>query len=223
MPFTLKLLGQDDLPITAHIRLNAFDGVPAQRALRPQGTTPETLSWYTNKHIHEFLNDPGTFFVGVRDTESNTLIAYGQWQRDLAADRQRSEASEATKKGKENKTDEDKFSPGSNAEAQSIFWGKLAQSERDFMGETDYWHLHLLATLKQYQGRGAATMVLRWGQERAREEGLVCYLDSTADGQWVYEKVGFVKGPAWCLDLRPYGVEHLNCQWPMRWDPRSKS
>lgn len=39
--------------------------------------------------------------------------------------------------------------------------------------------------------RGVATMLVNWGLERAKEEGLEVYLSSTREGRLVYEKVGF--------------------------------
>jgi Acetyltransferase (GNAT) domain len=40
-------------------------------------------------------------------------------------------------------------------------------------------------------GKGAGGMLMKWGVERANEDGVECYLDANPDGKPVYEKYGF--------------------------------
>lgn len=68
--------------------------------------------------------------------------------------------------------------------------------------------LNQLVTLPEYQRRGAGSMLLTWPFERADKEGMVCYLDTGADGKVIalYEKHGYVKVaecevPLWACEI----------------------
>lgn len=48
-----------------------------------------------------------------------------------------------------------------------------------------------LSTSESYKGRGAGSLILRYGCALADKEGLECYIDASPRGKQVYEKVGF--------------------------------
>ena len=52
--------------------------------------------------------------------------------------------------------------------------------------------LTFIATDPQFQNRGAGTLLSQWGIERARNEGLPVYLESTIPASHLYRKLGFV-------------------------------
>lgn len=49
----------------------------------------------------------------------------------------------------------------------------------------------MLATRPDYHGRGIASMLLKWGLDRADQEGLEAYLSASPSGRPLYEKRGF--------------------------------
>ena len=51
--------------------------------------------------------------------------------------------------------------------------------------------LEIVATIPEYQGRGAAGQLIRWGIARADELGLPCYLEANDVGRPMYERFGF--------------------------------
>ena len=57
--------------------------------------------------------------------------------------------------------------------------------------DAHYIVLDFLATLPQYQRRGAASMLLRWGMEQAAERGVGIFLEATMDGYQLYRKCGW--------------------------------
>ncbi len=67
--------------------------------------------------------------------------------------------------------------------------------------------LQLLLTHPDHQRRGAGTMLVRWGCERADAAGLMCALSSSAAGQKVYTQQGFEIVVEEEYDLKPYGVD----------------
>lgn len=55
-------------------------------------------------------------------------------------------------------------------------------------GGTD---LEFVATHPDYQGKGAGSLMLRWGTERADAEGVEAYLEAAPDAIALYERFGF--------------------------------
>lgn len=62
--------------------------------------------------------------------------------------------------------------------------------------------LDMLATDPDYHGKGAGTMLVRWGCELADKDGVATYLDASKAGKRLYERYGFVDrgDPEYCQD-----------------------
>jgi hypothetical protein len=70
------------------------------------------------------------------------------------------------------------------------------------------WILMHLVTRTSQRGRGAASMLIDWGVEKAREDNIPAYLEASVLGRPVYEKHGFQQiGELMVLDLREYSVD----------------
>ena len=52
--------------------------------------------------------------------------------------------------------------------------------------------LDTLATHPDYQGRGAGSMLVKWGCDLADEHGVAAYVDASKAGAKLYQKFGFV-------------------------------
>jgi WD repeat-containing protein 48 len=98
--------------------------------------------------------------------------------------------------------------PELRLDALGSLLGPLRAAQASIMGTSrPYLMLNQLATHPDHQGRGAAKMMLDWGMQKADEEGLVTYLDSTVYGRAVYERRGFVLVKALEWDREPWGGE----------------
>jgi ribosomal protein S18 acetylase RimI-like enzyme len=80
---------------------------------------------------------------------------------------------------------------GSDVELANHFFGTLVSKRRENMGERKHWYLELLATRPEWHGKGAGSQLLRWGLERADEEGLEAYIEASPAGKSLYEKKGY--------------------------------
>lgn len=49
----------------------------------------------------------------------------------------------------------------------------------------------MVATDPKYQGKGAGSLILQWGIERAGQQGTEAYLEASPDAVSLYEKFGF--------------------------------
>jgi ribosomal protein S18 acetylase RimI-like enzyme len=55
----------------------------------------------------------------------------------------------------------------------------------------EHWYLVSLTVDARFSRRGIASLLTRWGMDKAAEEGVPVCLESTVAGQKVYEKLGF--------------------------------
>ncbi|KAI9705691.1 MAG: hypothetical protein M1820_005101 [Bogoriella megaspora] len=79
------------------------------------------------------------------------------------------------------------------------------------------WHAHVIACSPKFRRRGVGTLLLNWGLERAREEGIPVLLQATPAGKPLYEKAGFDKIAA--------GASQMMTQFvttEMLWEPEDK-
>jgi GNAT superfamily N-acetyltransferase len=68
-----------------------------------------------------------------------------------------------------------------------------------------------------HRRRGAASLLIEWGTQRADERGLKCVLMASEAGFGAYLKHGFKVVREVEMDLRPYGVEATELRrWMIR-------
>lgn len=80
------------------------------------------------------------------------------------------------------------------------------------------WFLMHLVTRPSRRGHGSGGMLIRWGLDRAKEEGACAYLEAGAAAKGLYERYGFNEvGEVRMLDLKPYGLDMRFQLANMRW------
>lgn len=71
-----------------------------------------------------------------------------------------------------------------------------------FVGElAEHWILQKISVDPGWRRQGIATMLLKWGLDRAREEGVVVCLNATRVGLSMYLKAGFVQIAACVMEM----------------------
>jgi len=81
------------------------------------------------------------------------------------------------------------------------FFSNLIQSRKRIMNPRPYWYLEIIATRPDCQGKGAAGKLLRWGLERADQQGVEAYLEASPAGKPIYEHFGFKEVERLVVDL----------------------
>jgi GNAT superfamily N-acetyltransferase len=65
-----------------------------------------------------------------------------------------------------------------------------------------------MVTRECWRKQGAASLLISWGVQRAREDGVPAFLEASTAGKPVYEKAGFRQvGDSVPWDMRPYGID----------------
>lgn len=80
---------------------------------------------------------------------------------------------------------------------------------------SDLVDLHVLVTDPSYQRRGAASILVQWGVDRAKELGLPLYLESSKRAHELYKKFGFEDIEMFEVDMSLYGGQGLHQTYAM--------
>ncbi|KAF1848615.1 acyl-CoA N-acyltransferase [Cucurbitaria berberidis CBS 394.84] len=78
-------------------------------------------------------------------------------------------------------------------------------NKREILGTRPYYVLDTLVTLPQHERRGAGSMLVRWGCDRADEAGVEAYLEASLMGAPMYGKHGFEPVKEVELELTKWG------------------
>jgi GNAT superfamily N-acetyltransferase len=82
------------------------------------------------------------------------------------------------------------------------FLGALDEIEKKYyFNHKEKWDLELLVTDAEYRRRGAATSLIRWGTDRADEEGICCRVEASPMGKPVYASCGFEELGTWDVQV----------------------
>lgn len=99
----------------------------------------------------------------------------------------------------------------------------LREAQKEIMGSKPYLMLNSLACHPDHHKRGAGTMMLKWGLERADELGLEMYLDTSQLARPMYEKWGFELQRGIDFDRTLWGGEGMDWHGCMLRKPRKQS
>lgn len=175
MPLILRSATPEDAKALTEIYFSAFSIDAISLLVFPRNNAATSKFWYDS--VIEEIADPNAHFICVEDTDSpdRTVVAYAKWNAPTAR----------------MSTDLPEWPAGGDHDIANHFFGNLVRRHAIIMEGRRHWYLELVATRPVYQGRGAAGKLLRWGLEKADEEGSEAYLEASPDGKPIYEHLGF--------------------------------
>lgn len=195
---TLRLRpgGPADVEDMCEAVLDAFSGNMVGRTFFPAHSASARAFWLGA--LADEVRDPNARFVVVEEErEGDTvaspaaLVAFAKWNAPVAP-------------GTPQPPLPDDWPADGDPALAGVFFGRLADMHEEIMAGRPHWYLELIVTRSRYQGRGAGGMLMRWGVERADEEGVECYLDATPEGKRLYERFGFTDISTWCFFNETY-------------------
>ena len=191
MPLTLRKATASDIPALTDIYLSAFNIDAISLLCFPRNNDATSKFWRDS--IIDELADPHSHFICIYDSESPSqpVVAYAKWNDPAAP--------------VSDPDDLPKWPEGGDEKlANYFFWNLLSRHARIMEGRR-HWYLELLATRPEYQGRGAAGQLLRWGLQRADEDATETYIEGSPDGKPIYEHFGFVEVDRLVVELKGDG------------------
>lgn len=198
---------EEDLPRLMEIVAPAF-GPYSYAQLVGDIDTPENRKAMAERHLHAwrehtkcFKHTPGIKCVHVDPvTQKETIISSATW---TIYDRPRSEEEylQPLHLLGASWIEEGEKREQAMGMAQSLIDGRIR-----WMGGRPHGVLMFMATDNAYQRMGAATKVVQWGLDRCRELAIPAYLQSSAAGVPVYERLGYEVVDEVYLDGHPLKV-----------------
>ncbi|GAB7351135.1 hypothetical protein MBLNU459_g1592t1 [Dothideomycetes sp. NU459] len=176
-----------EAPILASLYFSAFQN-PHSLACWPRDS-PSVQAWWSAMLAREMRDDAGTFFLKIVDCSLSSSSSFS-----AAAD---GDPAGATGQSEEIVAWAVWSGPGAAAGEQgALEWpegadvglceqtfGAWERERARIMGEREHWYLKTLATHPSHQGRGAGSMLIGWGLDRADEDGLEAYLEASPTGE----------------------------------------
>ncbi|KUJ19891.1 acyl-CoA N-acyltransferase [Mollisia scopiformis] len=193
MPLLLRKATASDASALAQIYLSAFSVDAISLLVFPRNKSSFDF-WHDS--ILEELDDPHAHLLCVYDSSSpdQKIVALAKWNGPDALIQ----------------TDLPEWPEGADQKIANHFFGNLFGRHETIMRGRKHWYLELLATLPEYQGKGAAGQLLRWGIEKSDEDGTETYLEASPDGLPIYQHFGFEEEDRLVVELDGKGEGPLS-------------
>ncbi|KAH6893146.1 acyl-CoA N-acyltransferase [Thelonectria olida] len=183
MPFHMRRpVGVADVPSLCAVYFSAFADTTIGRRVFPP--TSEAAKQFWIESLTKDLENPNFEFLVMTNRppssspeEEEEIIAYAKWVRPGTPVKMPPPV--------------DAWPQDGNPALAVEFFGTLAASHKRIMEHRPHWYLDLIGVRKEWMGKGAASALMRWGVDRADEDGLPCFLEATPNGRGMYEKYGF--------------------------------
>jgi GNAT superfamily N-acetyltransferase len=198
MPLTLRKATPEDATAFTDIYFSAFSIDAISLLVFPRNNAAAYKFWHDS--VVQEITDPNSHFICIVDTGTphQPVVAYAKWN-----------APSAPIGG-----ELPEWPAGGDHEIANHFFGNLIRKHAEIMEGRKHWYLELVATRPEYQGKGAAGKLLRWGMARADEEGTETYLEASPDGKPIYEHLGFTEVDRLVVELKEEvlgGKEFIEC------------
>ena len=170
-----------------------------------QSEARRQLEFHMTKQKERFLGDTSARYLKIVDEETGEIVSMARWHWYPEGYSYTKGIEWETHNAVEGRP----WPNDMNIELHN--WMLMARdSEREHWQEKGKacWILMHLVTRFSQRGRGAASMLIDWGVERAQEDGVPAYLEAGVTAIPLYAKHGFQQfGDLFRLDLRGHGVE----------------
>ncbi|KAH7091415.1 hypothetical protein FB567DRAFT_518601 [Paraphoma chrysanthemicola] len=201
----VSLLKPEEAEHYVRIRHETFRHT-VNKVLYPRGeASQKTLDRVTAETKQNIAN--GNFYLKCVDKSTGEVIAAARWRhvkpKEEGAKERTWEEVEAAFA--------DHFQPydESDPEILEVLFKLFNDQKRISLGTKPYFALDTLVTLPQHERRGAGSMLVRWGCEKADQAGVVAYLEASPVGAPMYARHGFERVTQFELDLRRWGGDEV--------------
>ncbi|KAJ8111883.1 hypothetical protein OPT61_g5623 [Boeremia exigua] len=170
-------------------------GEPSQKTL--DRVTGEIRDGIVNKTI---------LYLKCVDTTTGEIIAGARWRRVKPTDPNATELTwDEVDAGLKRTDPYDESDPDLLNALLDLF----NENKREILQNRPHYVLDTLVTLPQHERRGAGSMLVRWGTERADEANVEAYLEASPMGAPMYARHGFEPVKKVGLDLTKYGGDEV--------------
>lgn len=196
------MLKPEEAPQYMRIRHEAFRPT-VNRILYPKGEPSQKTFDRIVSDIQDDITNKGYLYLKCVDKATGEMIAGARWRyvkpKTPGATERTWEEVEAAFKERMQPYDE------SEPELLTALFDIFNEHKRKYLGNRPYYALDTLATHQNHGRRGAGSVLVRWGCEKADEAGVQAYLEASPMGAPLYARHGFVEVARVHMDLTKHG------------------
>ncbi|KAF3010853.1 hypothetical protein E8E13_009035 [Curvularia kusanoi] len=165
----------------------------------------KTLDRVTEE-IRDGVVNKGILYLKCVDVATGEIVAGARWRCVKPADPNATERTWAEV--------EESFKPSepydeSDPDLFHALHDLFNENKREILQARPHYVLDTLVTLPQHERRGAGSMLVSWGTQKADEAGVEAYLEASPMGAPMYAKHGFEPQKKVALDLIKYGGKEV--------------
>ncbi|KAH8808500.1 amidase signature domain-containing protein [Xylogone sp. PMI_703] len=179
MPPHLTPATPSDAKEIASLRITSFS---QNVLLHAQFPSPQALQDFHDvlvKDLTDAAQDHRRALMVVRDGETGSIISFAEWEVPVDGMMWMTAHSKSV------------WPDSCRQEYLDEYVDKAGECMRKIIRNGACYHLTFLGTHPDHRRRGAATMLLNWGLERARADNVPVYLESDIPASSLYLKLGF--------------------------------
>ncbi|TVY42845.1 Allophanate hydrolase [Lachnellula subtilissima] len=195
MVLQLSDAAPEDVDRIASVHLSAFD---SNVLLHAQFPTPASLAFLHSLLSQELLHTiqnvqtAGKAVMVVRDTDAeNEIIGFAKWDLPSVSNKEYHAGV--------------KWHMDVRKEFLDVYHEKAERAKVRVIGDKSCYRLTFIGTHPDFQGKGAATLLTKWGLERAKQDNVPVYLESTVAASSLYRRLGFMSLDGLSMSLPPVG------------------
>ncbi len=217
LTLTLEPLKREDLDDFIKVSWAAFEPLEANMIypmLYPNGLQPDVMERMRYRLLGQTNGDLSSWCYCAKDITTNEIAGISWWAVNEHPPKTQEEIDAQFEKAWKTRSGGPPV-PGMNRVLDQAYFTAAFRTEMEVVDGRPYMSLMMLATSPKYQRRGAGSLLLKAGLDKADKLGLPVCLCSGVCGRPLYERFGFqvVRDlPLNCLD---YGGRSDGRHWAM--------
>ncbi|KAK7980268.1 hypothetical protein PG989_012725 [Apiospora arundinis] len=216
MAFHMREATEADIPSLCDVFFDAFSEDPISSRVFPRSSAhaqAEIQDTFTHSvaepdvHIFVVTEEPAS---DSAVDQKNAILGYVEWVAPRSEPYSPPPPAPST--------------DGKKAEALAQqFFEVMERKQREHMANQPHWHLAFIGVRHRAQGRGVARQLIQWGIEKADEEGMEAYVQSSPMAASRYRRYGFEDIETHHFDLAGDYHEVFMKRMPQQKQPRLPS
>lgn len=206
---SLQPVTEDDIPILTEMFTAAF-AKDTNTQLKLVGKDPNSQADGMAGAIRQWLEYPDKVSVlKAVDTSTSTIMGWTGWGRRGYENPPTQPVPETEKETTaQAEKEEPEYIKDPVERLEALTDADMARWMKKIMPPgTKCRYLCACVVHPSYQGRGVGSALIRWGTQRADEEGVFCWVHSSDGGHFAFQKAGFEEVERLKVDLDEFAEE----------------
>ncbi|RMZ88654.1 hypothetical protein DV736_g4113, partial [Chaetothyriales sp. CBS 134916] len=196
----------DDVGAIGRLQFEACANDAGFQTIFPQGATAASLQYVITSMENGMDHDLTAHLMLVKDSMTGEIASYAQWH--FLPPRSQEDVDQ------ELLVDTFPWPGDANAEAGNMLVRNATRKKHEVVGKwfssgSPFAYLSVVGTAPKYRSQGAASLLVKWGTDRADDYNLPAYLEASQSGYSVYQKYGFEEVDHLTVQISQWGGQNF--------------